>query len=442
MKLWPRSLFGHAAITIALTLSLFLFVSTSAIYYFIVIPMAKRSAEDFAAEIVSAANSFRDFPEEMHEALKQELLHDHGLIVTEQEPVVSERIPDALYVSFFSEALNHHAGRELSIIEAEKGPLIWVDVPINDAMFRFGFDKERLGTNTPIAVIAAVFAGVLLTIVASLFEVRRVTKPLKNMSEAVRQMGHGERPPGLPEDGPDEIASLAKSFNDMSSDLRRLSESRTVMIAGISHDLRTPLTRLELAVEMLGENSDKEIVTRIRRNLNEMDNLIGQFMQFSRGIQEGCPVQVDLWQILESLATDVADDSVELRLHRCHPPCVYFADPEALTRILSNLLSNAIHYGDGEAIDMYLNCSEDAVSVEICDRGPGIPTENVEDVFRPFHRLETARSVRSGGSGLGLAIARQLALKHGWNIELLPRDGGGTVAKLGLSTERRFALCA
>lgn len=404
--------------------------------------MAKRSAEDFAAEIVSAADSLRKFPADMHEALKQELLHDHGLIVTEQKPVVSQRVPDALYVAFFRDALNRHAGQELSVIEAEKGPLVWVDVPVNDQMFRFGFDKERLGTNTPIALIAAVLAGVLLTIVASLFEVRRVTKPLKSMSIAVKQMGHGENPSTLPEKGPDEIISLVKSFNKMSSDLRQLSESRTVMIAGISHDLRTPLTRLELAVEMLDETSNQEIVSRIRRNINEMDKLIGQFLQFSRGIQQGCPVQVDLWLIISALVTDLADDKVEIRLHRCHPPCVYFADQDALKRVLSNLISNAIHYGNGEAIDVYLRCSEEAVAVEICDRGPGIPREKAEEVFRPFHRLETARSVRSGGSGLGLAIAHQLALKHGWKIELLPRDGGGTVAKLTLSTESRFAISA
>jgi len=440
LKLWPRSLLGHAAITIALTLTLFLILSTSAIYYFIVIPMAKRSAEDFAAEIVSAADLFLVLPEEMHEQIKDELLHDHGLIVAEQESVEAEEFSNALYLSYFRESLKRHAGRELLIVEAEKGTLIWVEVPVDEGLIRFGFDKQRLGTNMPVALVVAIIMGVFLTIGASLLEVRRVTKPLSHIASAVRKMSDGQSPSLLPEEGPDEIAALARAFNTMSSDLRQLSENRTVMIAGISHDLRTPLTRLELAVEMLDDNSDKELIARIRRNLSEMDALIGQFLQFSRGLEDTCPVQVDLWNILESFATDLSAEHVELRLHRCHPPCVYFADPDALRRVLSNLLTNAIHYGGGQAIDVYLRCSENEVTVEICDRGPGIPAEKTEAVFRPFHRLEAARNVRSGGSGLGLAIARQLALKHGWTISLLSREGGGTVAKLDLSTEHRFGL--
>ena len=227
----------------------------------------------------------------------------------------------------------------------------------------------------------------------------------------------------------------------MSSDLKQLSENRTVMIAGISHDLRTPLTRLGLAVELLDQNPSPDLIDRIRRNLDAMNKLIGQFLQFSHGV-EGCtPVQLDLWQVIESVAADVKIEGSELRLHRNDPPCVYFGDPVALERVLANLLKNAVQYGGDEPVDISLNCSEQEVAVEICDRGPGIPAGEVEAVFRPFHRLEAARGKRASGSGLGLAIAHQIVLKHNWKIELLPRDGGGTVAKLSLPTARRFGLC-
>ena len=108
--------------------------------------------------------------------------------------------------------------------------------------------------------------------------------------------------------------------------------------------------------------------------------------------------------------------------------------------MLANLLKNAVQYGAGAPIDVNLLCNADAVSIEICDRGPGIPESEVEAVFRPFHRLEAARSERTGGSGLGLAISQQLANRHGWTIDLLPREGGGTVARLGLPTAHRFGL--
>jgi two-component system osmolarity sensor histidine kinase EnvZ len=257
------------------------------------------------------------------------------------------------------------------------------------------------------------------------------------MSATVQAVGRGHNPPALSEDGPKEIAALARAFNQMSSDIQELSENRTVIVAGISHDLRTPLTRLELAVEMLSEDSDPTLVAGIRRDLAAMNRLIAQFLQFSRGIEDERPKDLDLWRVIESQSADIKRQGVELHLHRNDPPCVYFADPVALERVLANLLGNAAQYGRGEPIDVNLNCTEKEVSIEICDRGPGIPADQVEAVFRPFRRLETARSDSNGGSGLGLAIARQLAVKHGWTIDLLPRNGGGTVARLGLPPSQR-----
>ena len=163
-----------------------------------------------------------------------------------------------------------------------------------------------------------------------------------------------------------------------------------------------------------------------------MNKLIGQFLAFSKGIEDEQPAQLDLWELIEAQATDLRRDGVEVRLTGCSSPCAYFAHPVALQRLLANLLENAAHYGGGAPIDVNLNCEERIITIKICDRGPGIPANQAEAVFRPFHRLEAARSERTGGSGLGLAIARQLAIKHGWTIELLPREGGGTVARVDL----------
>ena len=221
----------------------------------------------------------------------------------------------------------------------------------------------------------------------------------------------------------------------MSLDMKELAENRTVIVAGISHDLRTPLTRLQLAVEMLSEDSDPELVTGIRRDVAAMNGLIGQFLAFSKGLEDEPPANLDLWELIEAQAADLRRDGTEVHIGGCASPCVYVAHPLALQRLLANLLENAAHYGGGEPIEVDLLCEEHAITVRIRDRGPGIPTDQAEAVFRPFHRLETARGERTGGSGLGLAIARQLAIKHGWTIELLPRKGGGTVAQVELPIE-------
>ncbi|MDH3778985.1 MAG: ATP-binding protein [Gammaproteobacteria bacterium] len=442
MKLKPRSLFGRTAVTIALTLLLFMAISMGTVAYFIYIPLAHRHADDFAAVIVSAAHSLQSLPEEMHEELKQRLLEDHGLIVAQQTAGLSNSSSDLDYNPFFREALAERAGQDLPIVEADEGPLIWVDVPAHGKSFRLGFDRTRLGVNPPLVLLLVVVVGAVLTLAASVLEVRRVTKPLERLSEAANKLARGHNPPPLPEEGPEELAALAHAFNSLSTDLHIMSENRTVMIAGISHDLRTPLTRLAIAVEMLDEDSNPQLVAGIRRDLDAMNVLIGQFLQFTRGVEDECPVQVDLRQVIESLAMDLRRDGAELRLHCNDPPCVYFADPVALERVLANLMKNAAQHGDDKPIDVTLFCSEKAVSIDICDRGPGIPADQVEAVFRPFHRLESARGMKTGGSGLGLAIANQLAIKHGWTITVDPRDGGGTVMRLGLPATSRFGLPA
>jgi len=438
LRLSPRTLLGRSAVTIALSMLAFMIIALGSAIYFIAIPMAKRSADDFAAIVVSAAHTIESLPQDLQAEFRQQLLQNHGLIATTQVPALSEKKFDVPYYIFFQNSLARRAGQELSFVESTKGPLIWVDIPVNENIVRMGFDRKRLGTNPPIVLLMVIGGGALLTWIVSLLEVRRVTRPLTQLSEAVHAVGRGSKPPALAEDGPEEIAALSRAFNRMSSDIQELAENRTVIVAGISHDLRTPLTRLGLAVEMLDEKSEPELVAGIRRDLAAMNDLIGQFLDFSKGLSNERSVQLDLWQVIEAQAADLRRGGVEVNFSGCEAPCPYVADPVALQRLVANLLENAAHYGGGEPIDVDLQCDEQAVSIRICDRGPGIPADQTEAVFRPFHRLETARSNRTGGSGLGLAIARQLANKHGWTIELLPRDGGGTVAKVGLPVADRL----
>lgn len=440
MTLWPRSLLARTIITIAATMIAFMLILVCAAVFFVYNPLAKRHADDFAAVIVSAAHSLQSLPEDLHADLKERLLQDHGLIVAEETTEEHLTHRDLPYYPFFHEAIDRRAGTELTIIEPEDSSTVWVDVPAHGKVFRIGFDKERLGTNPPLALILAVAGGALLTLIASVLEVRRVVGPLEQLSSAVKVLSRGRNPGLIREEGPEEIAELGRAFNRMSSELQQLSENRTVMISGISHDLRTPLTRLGIAVEMLDQDQDPELMGSIRRNLDTMNKLIGQFLQFSHGTGSGVPVQLDLWKMIESLAADVKIEGSSLRLHRHNPPCVYFSDPVALERVLGNLLRNAFQHGGG-VVDIHLNCSDEKVEIDICDRGPGIPDEQLEAVFRPFHRLGNTHGQRAGGSGLGLAIARQIALKNDWEIALLPRQGGGTVARLSLPAGRRFALC-
>lgn len=432
MNLLPQSLQGRTAFTVAISLFALLILSLGSAVYFIAIPMAQRSADDFAAIIVSSAHTMQSLPPDLQREFRNQLLIDHGLIVADQLPALEEETFDVPYFAFFRNALARRTGLDFRLVESNGGPIVWVDVPVADKLVRMGFDRRRLGTSPLSALLLAIAAGTVLTWMVTVLEVRRVRRPLQHLSEAVRQVGRGDIPKTLPEDGPVEIASLAQAFNKMARDLQALSENRTVVVAGVSHDLRTPLTRMGIAVEMLESGNRPELVAAIRRDIEVMNELIAQFLDFSRGLEPGRAIELDLAELIEDKASDLQRESIEVNITGCSSPCRYTADPLALGRLLNNLLDNAARHSAGKPIDVELQCSDRAIVVRVCDRGPGIPADKLEAVFQPFFRLEAARSNKSGGSGLGLAIARQLALKHGWTIELLARDGGGTVARVEL----------
>jgi two-component system osmolarity sensor histidine kinase EnvZ len=431
LTIFPRSLLSRTAVTISLALLLFMVITLGAAVYYVAMPIGKRSADDLAALMILAANTWHETTAEEHAQLRQQLLQDHGLAVAAQTPALPVLKIDYPYFLFLRAALVRRTGEQIDILRNPGGHRVWVDIPVSGGTVRVGIDRERISARPPIVLLLVLSGGALLALFTSLAIVRRVVGPLERLSAAVREVGHGGNPPPLAEDGPEELASLARAFNRMSTEVHELLENRTVMVAGISHDLRTPLTRLSLAIEMLGDSEHPKLVAGIRRDLAAMENLIRQFMELAQGLTDGREEQLDLWQILRGQVEDLQRAGHDVRLgpgSTCH----FLGDPVALGRILANLLDNAAHYGDGKSIDAELQCDQEQVCVRISDRGPGIPEAELEAVFRPFHRLDTAREDRTGGSGLGLAIARQLANKNGWTIELKPRPGGGTVAILQL----------
>jgi two-component system osmolarity sensor histidine kinase EnvZ len=431
LKFIPKSLLSRTAVTISLALVLFMIITLSAAVYFVAMPVGKRSADDLAALMILAANTWHEATAEEHARLRQTLSQDHGLSIAARTPGLPELEIDYPYFLFLRDALTQRTGEPMEILRNPGGSKVWVDIPVNGSTVRVGLERERISASPPLVLLLVISGGALLALFTSIVVVRRVVGPLERLSQAVEEVGQGGQPPPLAEDGPEELAALARAFNRMSSEVHDLLENRTVLVAGISHDLRTPLTRLGLAVELLNEREDPNLIAGVRRDLAAMESLIGQFMELAQGLTEGREEQLDLWQILCAQVEDLQRAGHDVQLapgSSCHFP----GDPIALGRTLANLLDNAAHYGDGKPVDVELQCDPQQVCIRISDRGPGIPEAQIDAVFRPFHRLDTARENGTGGSGLGLSIARQLANKNGWTIKLLSRPGGGTVAILQL----------
>lgn len=252
---------------------------------------------------------------------------------------------------------------------------------------------------------------------------RRMTRPLRRFADAAERIGLDVRSPPLPEQGSRELRNATRAFNRMQDRLRRLVDDRTMTLAAISHDLRTMLTRLKLRAEFIedGEQRRKAV-----DDLDEMQSMLDSTLAFARDDAVDEPrTETDLAALLRSLCADlgsVACDGPERLPYAC--------SPKAIKRALQNILDNAIKYG-GEA-EATIEEGGDGISIAVADRGPGIPPDRREDVFRPFYRLESSRSRETGGSGLGLAVARSIVRRHGGDIVLSDRPGGGLIARVAL----------
>lgn len=424
------TLFRSTALTVASALIILQLVMFSASAYYIMLPMAKRSVDDLAALMVLSAQTWVELPPQTRQDFELELARQHNLWLIENATTLPEHDRYIPYLSLLEQALEARTGMEARtrVTEWEK-TWFWVEINSGGKRISIGFPQDRLGMQSPMALLLVMAATILLTLITAIILARRITRPLQNLAEAAVHVGMGNTPALLAEDGVEELAELARTFNNMAQQVQALLANRTTLLAGISHDLRTPLARLRLAVEMLPDNADPKIIKRINNDIEEMNRLIGEFLAFSRGLEKEAPQTIDLNPVLQELVENMASEGESVQWQPAQQ-CVRAVGQMALRRILSNLLSNAVRYGEGRGVELLCVCSATESVISVFDHGPGIPPDEVENVFRPFYRLESSRSSVTGGSGLGLAIAKQLAEVNGWKVALLPRPGGGTEARL------------
>jgi two-component system osmolarity sensor histidine kinase EnvZ len=254
-----------------------------------------------------------------------------------------------------------------------------------------------------------------------------IARPLAAHTRAAGRLARGEPHQPLAEEGARELRVLAAAFNRMASSLETMERDRAMVLAGISHDLRTPLSRLRLALEMSG--ASPAAAEAIEADVEEIDAIIGQFLDFARGEDEA-KQEHDLRGVLEDLAEHYTRLGKKLVFDRND----YLVFPFArmgVRRAIGNLIDNALRYA-GEPIEVTSFRQDGHAVIEVRDRGPGIPRGEAERLKRPFTRLDRARGSH-GGSGLGLAIVDRVARAHSGGLELLPREGGGLVARLSLA---------
>ena len=437
-SLLPGSLFGRTALVIALVSIAFQIFTLTVIFYFALVPLGRHATDDFAALMLTSAQTWQASPATERNALEARLAQQHRLTVR-AVPLPTEAFTHYLpYFNFLEGSLSSRAGQPVHL-EKAGGPddttWFWAMLPVMDATgsrthVQVGFPGSRVAVQPSAALLIILLVGAAVTLVTSAQLAHWLIRPLARLAAATQRIGKGQRPVPLPETGPTELATLARAFNRMGEEVETLLANRTTLIAGISHDLRSPLARIRLALGMATEKPDAELLERIMRDVENMNLLIARCLEVGRDFAEQDSLELNLCDLLQGIVREHAA-GVEIRGRR-GPDCQLRVKPLALRRILSNLVENAARYGDGQPIDIEYDVYSDSVEIRVLDRGPGIPESEREAVFQPFRRLDPSRSSRTGGSGLGLAIVRQIAQTNGWSVTLDARPGGGTIARVKL----------
>jgi two-component system osmolarity sensor histidine kinase EnvZ len=422
----PGSLLLRTSLTLGVSALAIALVSILALDRFVTTPIAEQSADDQAALLVLSAQTWVELPPPARPYFELELVESHGLVVS---PELGDLVPltDELpWMDQVREKLAARLGEPVRLLEGDD--LIWAEIPMGGFMLQIGFSPDRRDVE-PLSVALVIFgAGAAIVLAASLLIVQRITRPLDAVAQSAQRFRGASQFEPLPETGPQELVTLAQSFNTMVQEISELIANRTTLLAGISHDLRTPLARMRLALELLPEDTDPKLIKRFERNLEDMEALLATSLQFARGLSLEDVADIELAPFLRDLLAHAEDASLSLEW-RAPEDLRVRVDPGALRRVLENLLANARLYAAG-AVSIRVSATEDAVEIQVLDRGPGIPEGDRIRVFQPFYRLERSRNQGTGGSGLGLAIVKQLCDAQGWKIQVRARAGGGAAFSL------------
>lgn len=429
----PETLLGRTALSLAIAFVLFSLLSAALLQFTLVRPHTKQAADDLAAFLVLVAQIWVELPPYTRPDYEREMRQRHELRILQTEAAHPTESSTHSYLGYLETALSAHIGQPVHIHSHPDHPgWLWSDFPMGGRMMRLGFRQSRLQNQGLLILPLLAAAGLFVAFGLSVLLVRHITRPLASMTEAAQRMGQGDFSASVPETGPREIAELAGRLNRMEAQISRLLENRTTLLAGISHDLRTPLARMRLELELLEDDDNRELIDGLGSDITEMETLISHTLLLARGLGGEDEIEVDINALLQEIAEgfQAAGKPVEFRpAGRC--PGTLRA--KSLERVLVNLVENAVTYGGQQKVTIECSQSDGGIGVRVVDRGPGIPESEYDRIFQPFQRLENSRSRATGGSGLGLAIVQQLCHANGWEITLSPAPGGtGTVFALRL----------
>ncbi|GLS83484.1 two-component system sensor histidine kinase EnvZ [Paraferrimonas haliotis] len=432
-KLLPRSAFGQLALLIGSVLLINQLVSYVTVAVYVIKPTTLQLNELMGRQInqlfVDGLEFAPDRPTVV-EALRAKTRDDELQIYTLQQ-ARDLGVEQATYYGFLSDQMSIQLGGEADVritsgvqywvwVRPPQAPSIWIRIPLP------GMSDSNISPLTLYLLVIGV-----LSVAGGWLFARQQSRPLRRLQKAAMDVSRGNYPNPLPLQGSAEVEEVTKAFNKMSSSMKQLEQDRALLMAGISHDLRTPLTRIRLASEMMSEQ-DEYLQQGIAHDIEDMDEIINQFIAFIRTDHHDNLVQCTLAELTREIAKAEAHriEELELTIDSEQP---VLANPVAIKRVIANLVENAHRYGKGW-IAIRVWDDGDFSFVQISDNGPGIDSNKLEELFQPFTQGDTARG--SVGSGLGLAIVRRIVVSHGGHVSLTNRQEGGLSATVRLPFSR------
>jgi two-component system, OmpR family, osmolarity sensor histidine kinase EnvZ len=425
----PKTLFGRALMIIVMPLILLQIVSAWVFYDRHWDTVTWRLSASVAGDIANTIEQLRRTPDardEIFHSVRQNMELDitllQGEILPNQETEISSQLDRLL-----AQAMNERVQRPFIIDSSSFRKQLILQIQLKDAVLKVVVPGSRLFSSTTyIFILWMVGTSLVLFAVASIF-MRNQVRPIRRLARAVESFGKGREPEqDFKAEGALEVRQAANAFNLMSERIRRQIRQRTDMLSGVSHDLRTPLTRMKLQLAMLGDSPETQ---ELSVNVSEMEKMIQDYLTFARGEGGEKSIECDLSEVVKDLAATWQASGIALDCHS-EGKIVTWLKPNAFRRCIDNLIANASRYGS----QVWLQAGKrgNAIEILVDDNGPGIPEEEREDAFRPFYRLDRSRNPSTGGTGLGLSISRDVARTHGGEILLETSPHGGLRARVRL----------
>lgn len=397
-------------------------------------------ARQLAAQIVSIITLTRTALANSDPELRRELLLDlkesEGVkILPLEDSDTLQPPPDSETIAEVEAAIRLKMGAQTRFagdINGHEG--FWISFVMEGDPYWLGLERQRVEHTSGIQWVGWASLTLVISMLGAVFITRLINQPLSRLNAATQKLAKGKTPEPLPETGAEEIRSTYRSFNQMVADLAQVESDRALVLAGISHDLRTPLARMQLELEMANLSDDAR--QGMQSDLNQMDAIIGQFLDYAKPTDEANFTPVDLSAVLRECA-QAAGRMPDLNIKAEISDGVQVSGHETdLRRVFNNLMENARRYGkapgaDATELDVLCHVNGDNAIVKIADHGSGVPDSEIDRLLRPFTRLDAARG-QANGAGLGLAIVDRVVRRHGGKMRVRNRSSGGFVVEIGI----------